>query len=118
MQVEESRETRLNERAAVMPARPARAEGEPARPVPALAPSPAVAPRRRPWLIFLLLLLVVALAAGAFLLLTAGRESTDDAQVAADVVPVSTRVSGVLQHLAIHENQSVKAGDLIAQIDP
>ena len=31
---------------------------------------------------------------GGYRMLTAGRESTDDAQVTADVVPVATRVGG------------------------
>jgi membrane fusion protein (multidrug efflux system) len=60
----------------------------------------------------------VALAAyGGYTLLTAGRESTDDAQVSADMVPVAARVSGQVLHVSIVENQSVKKGDLIATID-
>ena len=50
--------------------------------------------------------------------LTAGRESTDDAQVAADIVPVSARASAAWSRAcAIHENQLVKSGDLLVEID-
>ena len=130
MQVEESREPRVvelsngAERATGVQPRAVRSEVAVA---PAEAPRPRAidtakeppqAKAKRPWLVLAALVAVGAVGYGAFTLLTAGRESTDDAQVAADVLPVSTRVGGVIQTLAIHENQSVKAGDLIAQIDP
>jgi membrane fusion protein (multidrug efflux system) len=126
MQVEEPRELRSAERAngperAVgVPPRPARAELENPRPR-ALEPASESRPKgpaRRPWLVLLGLLLLGLTGFGVYTLITAGRESTDDAQVAADLLPVSARVGGLLQSVAIHENQSVKAGDLIAQIDP
>jgi membrane fusion protein (multidrug efflux system) len=50
--------------------------------------------------------------------LTRNEQSTDDAQVDADVVPVSTRVGGVVLHMKVHDNEAVKAGQLIAEIDP
>lgn len=49
--------------------------------------------------------------------LGAGQESTDDAQVTADLVPLGARVAGQVVSVLIHENQLVKAGDLIARID-
>ena len=49
---------------------------------------------RRPFVILGVIVGVVLLAIGGYLLLTAGEESTDDAQVEADVVPVGTRVAG------------------------
>ena len=48
---------------------------------------------------------------------TAGKESTDDAQIEADVVPVATRVAGQVLKLAVQDNQHVKKGDLILQLD-
>jgi membrane fusion protein (multidrug efflux system) len=126
MQVEEPRELRSAERAngperavGVSP-RPARAELENPRPR-ALEPaseSRSKASARRPWLVLLGLLLLGLAGFGVYTLITAGRESTDDAQVAADLLPVSARVGGLVQSVAIHENQGVKAGDLIAQLDP
>jgi membrane fusion protein, multidrug efflux system len=46
-----------------------------------------------------------------------GRESTDDAQIDADVVLVPARVAGVVKKLDFVENQRVKAGDVLAEID-
>src|SRR5262245_17329112 len=83
-------------------------------PVVAAAPDPTPArPRRKP---FVVLGVIAAIAVGSFggyRFLTAGRESTDDAQVAADMVPVSARVGGVVARVLIHENQSVRKGDLL-----
>src|SRR3954471_3878417 len=55
--------------------------------------------------------------------MTRDEVSTDDAQVDADVVPISARVGGVLLHVAVGDNQPVKAKsasspDPIAEIDP
>ena len=105
---------------------------EAARALPAAVPSndvadgkpgePAVSkPRRRARRPFVILGVVAALVLGVFggyTLLTAGRENTDDAQVAADVVPVSARVSGLVARVAIHDNQAVKRGDLLVELDP
>ncbi|KAB0266687.1 HlyD family secretion protein [Microvirga brassicacearum] len=44
--------------------------------------------------------------------------STDDAYVQADITILSAKVSGYVASLAVGQNQSVKAGDLIATIDP
>jgi membrane fusion protein, multidrug efflux system len=46
-----------------------------------------------------------------------GRESTDDAQIDADVVLVPARVAGVVKTLHFVENQRVKAGDILAEVD-
>ncbi|MDE1169026.1 MAG: HlyD family secretion protein [Pseudomonas sp.] len=44
-------------------------------------------------------------------------QSTDDAYVTADSVRVSARVSGQVTAVAVQDNQSVKAGQLLAQLD-
>jgi membrane fusion protein (multidrug efflux system) len=72
----------------------------------------------RPYIIFGV---IVALAAAGYLLfttLTKGKESTDNAQVGADMVPIAARVGGVLLAVPVADNQAVKKGDLLAQIDP
>jgi membrane fusion protein (multidrug efflux system) len=64
---------------------------------------------------------VFALVLAGFLIrqvMTAGEQSTDDAMVEADVVPVSVRVSGQVLHLRVQENAQVKKGDVIAELDP
>jgi membrane fusion protein (multidrug efflux system) len=43
--------------------------------------------------------------------------STDDAYVQADITILSAKISGYVSSVAITNNQSVKAGDLIAKID-
>ena len=48
----------------------------------------------------------------------AGKESTDDAQVSADVVPVAARIPGQISAVYVQENQLVHRGDVIADIDP
>jgi membrane fusion protein (multidrug efflux system) len=44
-------------------------------------------------------------------------ESTDDAQVAADIVPVAARVAGQVRQVLVQENQLVRRGDLLVLID-
>jgi membrane fusion protein (multidrug efflux system) len=53
----------------------------------------------------------VVLGALVVVLLGLGKESTDDAQIDADVVSLAPRVSGQVVKVAIVENQSVKKGD-------
>ncbi len=55
---------------------------------------------------------------GVYTTMTAGRENTDDAQIAADVVPIGTRVAGAIARVHVKENQLVKRGDLLIEIDP
>jgi membrane fusion protein (multidrug efflux system) len=61
---------------------------------------------------------VVSAAIGAYALATAGQENTDDAQVEADVVPLASRVSGLVLKVAVTENQTVKKGDVLLELDP
>ena len=74
--------------------------------------------RARPYMILALVVAVVLVAYFAFRFLTAGRENTDDAQVGADMVPISARVGGNVVAVPVVDNQLVKKGDLLAQIDP
>src|SRR5262245_15554468 len=46
-----------------------------------------------------------------------GKESTDDAQVEGRVVSVSPRVSGQVEKVLVIDNQSVKQGELLVQLD-
>ncbi|HVV53374.1 MAG TPA: HlyD family secretion protein [Polyangia bacterium] len=74
--------------------------------------------KRRPFAILAVVALVVVAVVGVYTLMTAGRENTDDAQIAADMVPVATRVAGAVVRVHIQENQQVKRGDLLIEIDP
>jgi membrane fusion protein (multidrug efflux system) len=80
---------------------------------------PEIPPKRsrRPLIAALSVLVAAGGAFGAHAVLTAGQESTDDAQVEADVVAVAPRVGGMLRTVRVRDNQVVKKGDLIASID-
>jgi membrane fusion protein (multidrug efflux system) len=45
-------------------------------------------------------------------------ENTDDAQVNGHLIQVSSRISGQILKVDVEENQVVKAGDTIAELDP
>lgn len=46
-----------------------------------------------------------------------GLESTDDAQIDADVVAIAPRTSGVVVKVAFVENERIKAGQVLAELD-
>ena len=46
------------------------------------------------------------------------RESTDDAQIDGHIDPISARVSGTVLRVYYDDNQQVKAGDLLVELDP
>jgi len=64
---------------------------------------------------------IVALAvlgAGIWYWATAGRETTDDAQVDAHVTQVAARVGGVITKINVEDNQLVEAGAVLVELDP
>ncbi|MEA2328538.1 MAG: rane fusion protein multidrug efflux system, partial [Thermoanaerobaculia bacterium] len=81
---------------------------------------PAIAPSKAKRLYFILggavLLLLIGYA--VFAMLSSGKAATDDAQVAADIVPVAARVAGQVTNVYIVENQPVHAGQVLADLDP
>ncbi len=81
---------------------------------------PAVVKKRntRPYIILGSIVGVGLVAYFGYQALTAGKESTDDAQVATDLVPLAARVSGTVVELPVTDNQLVKKDDLIVKIDP
>lgn len=46
------------------------------------------------------------------------QEATDNAYVRADITPVAAKVEGYVSKLLVDDNQAVKAGDVIAVIEP
>ncbi len=81
---------------------------------------PVIAPRRakRLYTILAAVVVLVLIAYGAYALLSSGKETTDDAQVMADIVPVAPRVAGQVVAVHVTENQLVAKGTLIAELDP
>jgi len=72
--------------------------------------------RRRGLIIVVLVILVLA-AAGIWWHSTYS-EDTDDAQVNGHLIQVSSRIAGQVLKVYVDENQVVKAGDTIAELDP
>jgi membrane fusion protein, multidrug efflux system len=81
-----------------------------------LAPAPPVRPKRTPRLIAALAA-VALLGSGTWYLATAGRESTDDAQIEGRVMNVAARVSGQVLRVNVRDNQVVAAGDVLVELD-
>jgi hypothetical protein len=86
-------------------------------------PAPAP-PRRRPLYkrpVFLIVAAVVLVLAAVFGLrywaYSRTHESTDDAFVDGRVVQISPKVTGYVAKVYVADNQPVKAGDLIAELD-
>jgi membrane fusion protein, multidrug efflux system len=90
------------------------------------APQPAAAEpvvtakrnRGRPYIVLFSVFAVALAGYGVVKWLSAGKETTDDAQVEADAVAVSARVGGAVLHVQVTDNQQVKKGDLLVEIDP
>jgi membrane fusion protein, multidrug efflux system len=57
-------------------------------------------------------------AAGAFWWHARSRESTDDAQIEADIAIISSRVGGTVKEVVVADNQAVAAGDVLMRLDP
>lgn len=69
------------------------------------------------WLAVLAVLAVLAIAAAWWLLAGRFHESTDDAYVGGNVTVMAPRVGGYVAAVAVHDNQFVKAGQVLVQLD-
>ena len=119
---------------ALKPVPAARAEAPEIRELPTAVPAPGIEspkPReaageankrwsRRTWIRWGLFgLLPLALIVGAYWYVTGGEiMSTDDAYVDAEKVGISTDVSGIVQDVAVTDNQRVAAGQTLYRLDP
>jgi len=79
------------------------------------APSGRFAGRGR-WLALAAVVIVGAVL--IYLWLTAGRVSTDDAQVDGHITQVAARVGGTATKVNVKENQYVEAGAVLVELDP
>ena len=82
------------------------------------APPPVTKGRGRAFLIFFLFLLIAAGVGLYFFLQSRQFESTDDAEVEAHLNSISSRVDGSITHVYVDDNQIVKAGDPLVDLDP
>ncbi len=76
------------------------------------------APKSRRRGIVVAVVLVVALIGLGVWWHSTFSEDTDDAQVDGHIIQVSSRISGQILKVDVEENQLVKAGDPIAELDP
>jgi membrane fusion protein, multidrug efflux system len=76
-------------------------------------------PRRKKWGLAGAVLALVALAAVIpYYLHAISHESTDDAFIDGSIISVSPRVAGHVARVWVTDNQKVKAGDLLVELDP
>jgi membrane fusion protein (multidrug efflux system) len=96
-------------------------EHKPFAAVPPAAPAaaPVQAPPNRRMLVLVALIALVAIGAGGRMWWRSySHVETENAYVAGHVHPVSSRITGVVTKVLISDNQFVKAGDVIAELDP
>src|SRR5690349_10577853 len=80
-----------------------------------------IAKSRKGKRVYMILGVVASIVAGLWVghhLWTRGKQSTDDAQIEADVVPIASHVSGNIASAHVHDNQMVKRGDVLFEINP
>jgi len=80
-------------------------------------PSGPSAGMKRRGIVILPIVIVLLAVAFAFWLAGRNRVSTDDAQVEGDIVPISSRVTGYVDTIAVRDNERVGAGRLLVQLD-
>ena len=87
---------------------------------PALAAEkpPVTRGRGRAFLIFFIILGVIAIGGLLFWLHARQFETTDDAQVGAHLNAISARVDGTIVRVYVEDNQTVKPGDPLVDLDP
>jgi membrane fusion protein (multidrug efflux system) len=88
---------------------------EPPRASAAAKAAPSRRSLRRPLMFALLPLALVV--AGYFYVTGGAVMSTDDAYVQADMVGLSTDVSGIVREVSVHDNQQVAKGDVLFTLD-
>lgn len=69
------------------------------------------------WLIVGAVVFLIAIGVFIYWLLGRGWESTDDAQVQGNLVPINARVSGYVDTINVDDNQLVNAGQLLVKLD-
>jgi membrane fusion protein (multidrug efflux system) len=68
--------------------------------------------------VFLIVLVGVAIAGYRFWIYLDSYESTDDAEVDGDIYAVTSRIAGTVKAVYIQDNQEVKAGQPLVDLDP
>ncbi len=75
-------------------------------------------PGKKPLIILGIVVVVMAIVALVWWLMTKDQITTDDAFTDGDAVTIAPKISGYVTNLAVKDNQLVKQGQLLVQIDP
>jgi membrane fusion protein, multidrug efflux system len=75
-------------------------------------------PGRLPLIVLAVVVVVLVVGGGWYYLSTRNQETTDDAFTDGNAVTIAAKVSGYVVELNVNDNTRVKAGDLMAKIDP
>jgi len=83
-----------------------------------VAPPSATRGRAKAFIIFFIVLAVLAIGGTLYWLHARQFETTDDAEVDAHLNAISSRVDGTVAKVYVEDNQVVKAGDSLVDLDP
>ncbi|HEY4239260.1 MAG TPA: HlyD family secretion protein [Kofleriaceae bacterium] len=86
-------------------------------PVPPLDKAPVPPKKRKALFVFVGLVVVAAGIAAWIYFARLGKEKTDDAQVEAHISNVAPRITGQVKKVLVEDNQPVKAGDVLIELD-
>lgn len=75
-------------------------------------------PGKKPLIILGIVVIVMAIVAAVWWLITKDQITTDDAFTDGDAVTIAPKISGYVTNLAVKDNQLVRQGQLLVQIDP
>ncbi len=91
---------------------------KPAAPAKDEKPRADPAKKRRRIFLAIGVLVILAIAATIWWLISRNYENTDDAQVNGHINPISARVAGTILAVYVEDNQRVRAGEPLIELDP
>src|SRR6058998_2971976 len=112
-----SKETAMNQSAGARPKHP-NSSAETKQDAAARAPAARCFQRLVPWLVLLMAAGILFVIFGGWNRWVGGggTQKTDDAYLHSDITPLSTKVSGTVQSVAVNDYQRVQAGDLLVEL--
>ena len=69
------------------------------------------------WSIIVGVMSIIAISGAAYWAANRNKVSTDDAQIAGDLVPINARTSGYVNRIVVDENDQVRKGQLLVSLD-